>query len=889
MDTVNLIIDGIPIKARKREKILWAALDNGIYIPNLCAIRQADEPFGGCRLCFVQIEGQPDPVTACTEPVAERMVVHTDSPEVKRLCRTAAELLIAAECPDCAACAKNRHCELQRIAAHLGVKLKPKRLRRMPKSLPIDSSNPFFIRDPNKCVLCGKCLWACSEIVGADAIDFTFRGFDTVLRPFDIEPMIDERCESCGECVAICPVAALVAKDLRWPKQEVKSICPYCAVGCGIYLGIDNASIVGVRGDEESPVNSGSLCAKGRFGIAEFVHHPDRLTSPVVRKGRRFMKVSWEEALELIASKFAKHKGDQFGLISSAKCTNEDSYVLQKFARAVMGTNNIDNSSRLCDAPSMVALGQSFGSGGMSNPISDIEGAAGILAIGTNPTSSHPIVGQQIRRAVRKGAKLIVINPREIDLCRHSSLWLQNRPGSDLALLMGMMRVIVDEGLADWSFIAGRCENFDAFRDSLSDFDLGLVERLTGIPGALVGEAARAFAGHKPATILYSSGVTQHIHGTESVFALANLAMLTGNIGHASSGVNPLKGQNNAQGACDMGALPDFLPGYQAIAEAGIRGKFEAAWGYPLNPNPGLSLGQILEAAYEGKIRALHIVGANPALNMANIQHVHEALKRLEFLVVQDMFLSETARLAHLVLPAASFAEKEGTFTNTERRVQLVRRAIDPIGDSKPDWWIVCQIANKLGAKGFHFEHPSQIMEEIARLVPGYGGISHERLEGEGIQYPCPTRDHPGTPILHAETFLRGKGMFMPLKHKPLPELPDDDYPLMLTTERSLYHFGNMSRKVKGLNILRAEELVEINPLDAANLGLSGDEVVRVVSRRGEVRAKAKITEASPPGVVCMSSHFPESPTNLVTDGALDPASKMPQLKLSAVKIEGVD
>jgi formate dehydrogenase alpha subunit len=606
----------------------------------------------------------------------------------------------------------------------------------------------------------------------------------------------------------------------------------------------------------------------------------------MVRKGRKFSPISWDEAIDLIARRLAQYKGENFGLIASVKSTNEDNYILQKFARVVIGSNNIDNASRLRDAPSLVGLGESLGSSAMSNPMDDIEEAACIFAIGNNPTSSHPILGQRIRRAARKGAKLIVVNPREIDLCRHATLWLRNRPGSDLALLMGMMRIIVDEGLADQAFIEERCENFDALEESLSQFDPKLAEELSGVPLQLITEAARIYAQCKPATIIYGSGLTQHIHGTQNVHALANLAMLCGNMGKAGSGLNPLKGENNAQGACDMGTLPDFLPGYQPLSDRSIRQKFEAAWGCRLNPSPGLSLGEMLEAAQEGRIKALYIVGADPALDMANIQHVRQALKRLEFLVVQDIFFSQTARLADLVLPAASFAEKDGTFTNTERRVQLVHRAIDPISDSRPDWQIVCQIAQKLGVKGFDFEHPSQIMDEIARLVPAYGGISHERLERGGIQYPCPAKALPGTPRLHTAAFVRGKGRFMPLVYEPPAEVPDEEYPLILTIERSLYHLGNMSRKVKGLNLLRPEELVEINPLDAANLGVGDNEWVRVISRRGKIKVKAKITEASPPGVVSMSSQFSESPANLLTNSTLDAASKIPELKLSAVKIQ---
>jgi len=869
MDTVNLTIDDTPIRAPKGEKVLWAARDNGIYIPNLCAIRRAEEPYAGCRLCFVEIEGRLGPVTACTEPVAEGMVVHTSTPEVRRLQRTAAELFIASECPDCGTCPKNRHCELQKIAAFVGVKLKPKRLRAMPKGLPIDASNPFFIRDSNKCVHCGKCVWVCSEIVGADAISFTYRGFDSVLRPFDIGPIIDETCVKCGECVAICPVGALMAKDLRWPKREVKTVCPHCAVGCGIYLGIDDSSIVNVRGDEESPVNRGTLCVNGRFGIAELVHHQDRLPSPLVRKGRKFEEVSWEEAIDLVARELAKYRGEEFGLTSSARLANEDSYVLQKFARVAMGSNNIDNSSRLYDAPSLAALLPSLGSNAMSHTISDIERAACIFAIGTNPTASHPILGQHIIRAAKKGAKLILVNPREIDLCRHASLWLRNRPGSDLALLLAMMRIILDEGLAGLQFIEERCQNFTPLRDSVKGFDLGLAERLSGVPRQLIAEAARTYATHKPATILYGSGITQHIGGTENVLALADLALLTGNIGQASSGVNPLKRESNAQGACDMGALPDFLPGYQAVADASARAKFEGAWGCTLNPRPGLSLGEMLEAAYQGKIKALYIAGDNPALEMANTSHVRQALRKLRFLVVQDMFLSDTARLAHVVLPAASFAERSGTFTNTERRVQLLRQAIEPIGSSRPDWWIACQIARKLGARGFDFEDPSQIMDEIAALNPDYGGISYERLERESVL------------CLSA---AGGKGRFSSLVLKSPPE-PDAEYPLLLITERNRYRLSAASARVKGLNALMPEELVEVNPEDAADLGIADSEVMRVISPYGEVKVKARITEASPPGVVSMSGHFPRSPVNLLTASALDPASRIPE-QMCPVRIE---
>jgi len=524
----------------------------------------------------------------------------------------------------------------------------------------------------------------------------------------------------------------------------------------------------------------------------------------------------------------------------------------------------------------------------MTNSIHDIGDAACILAIGTNTTETHPVTALEIIRAVRNGGRLIVANPRDIALVRWADVWLRHRPGSDVALLMGMMRVIVDEGLLDSSFIEERCENFDDFKESLKGFDLDSVERISGVPGDKIVEAARMYATSKPAAILYAMGITQHSHGTDNVLALADLAMLTGNLGKPSSGVNPLRGQNNVQGACDLGALPNVYPAYQSVSDPAIREKFEAAWGYSLNPSPGLALTEMFDAADKGQIKAIYLIGENPVLSDPDISHVRKSLEALEFLVVQDMFLSETAQLADVVLPAVSFAEKDGTFTNTERRVQRVRKAIEPVGDSRPDWWITCQIARRMDGKGFDFEHPSQIMDEIASLAPSYGGIAYNRLEDGGLQWPCPTEEHPGTPILHTQQFTRGKGHFVPLEYKPPVELPDDEYPLVLTTKRSLYHFhtGTMTRKVRGLNIMLGEELVEINPGDASALGIADGDMVKVTSRRGEVVAKAKLTEVSPEGVVSMDFHFAESPANMLTNPALDPVAKIPEFKVCAVRVE---
>ncbi|MFC1927185.1 formate dehydrogenase subunit alpha [Chloroflexota bacterium] len=699
-------------------------------------------------------------------------------------------------------------------------------------------------------------------------------------------------CEFCGACVDSCPTGALTdlaTRGIAQPDRVVTTICPYCGVGCQLKLEVKDEKIIDSKPDPDGPANHGQACVKGRYGIAEFVHHSERLTTPLIRKNGELKQASWDEALGLVAAKLRKYAPEEVAFIASAKCTNEENYIMQKFARALLGTNNIDHCARLCHAPTVAGLVQSFGSGAMTNSIEEIEDAACILAIGTNTTVSHPVIGLGVKKAAQNGARLIVANPREIDLCRFADLWLRLRPGTDVALLMGMMRVIVDEGLLDSSFIEQRCQDFDVFKESLSDFSLDFVEQITGVPSKKIAEAARLYATKKPATILlYSMGITQHSHGTDNVLATANLAMLTGNVGKRCTGVDPLRGQNNVQGACDMGALPNVYPGYQAVSDPAIRGKFETAWGCSLPLAPGLTLVEMFDAAYRKEIKAVYLVGENPALSDPDLQHVRAALARLEFLVVQDIFLSETAEFAHVVLPAASFAEKDGTFTNTERRVQLVRKAIEPIGDSKPDWWIVCETARRLGATNFDYNHPSDIMEEIRKLTPSYGGISCDRLGNEGLQWPCPSEDHPGTCILHTNTFVRGKGRFMPLKYTPPAEMPDANYPLILSTGRSLYHFhtGTMTRKVAGLNVIEPEAAVEINPEDASLLGINQGDKVKISSRRGEVIVKAKVTDSFAPGVVFMTFHFAESAANILTNPKLDPVSKIPELKVAAVKVE---
>jgi formate dehydrogenase (NADP+) alpha subunit len=884
----RLIIDGQPIAAAPGTTVLEAALGAGIYIPHLCHHPDL-KPVGVCRLCMVEVVGR-GLVLSCLAPAEEGMVVRTESPEINKVRRVAAELLVVNHHADCLSCAKNNRCELQRIAAYVGVDAdRLARLRRSEKALPVDGSNPFFTYDPNQCVLCGICVRTCDEIVGVNALDFAFRGINTMVSTFGNEPFVESRCVSCGECVTRCPVEALVPKKYEQPSREVKTTCPYCGVGCGIYLGVRGNRIVGARGDAASSVNQGRLCVKGRFGH-DFIHSPERLTTPLIRKNGALVKASWDEALDLVAAKFGQYRGEAFAAMASAKCTNEENYLLQKFTRQVMGSNHVDHCARLCHSPSVAGLAQSFGSGAMTNTIQEIASAACILAIGTNTTAAHPVLSLKIKEAARRGAHLIVANPKDIELARHATLVLRHRPGTDVALLMGMMRVIVDEGLADEAFLAKRCENLAAFRESLAAFTLDFVEETTGVPRDKIVEAARTYATAKPASILFAMGITQHSHGTDNVLATSNLALLTGNVGKPSSGVNPLRGQNNVQGACDMGALPNVFPGYQKVDNPQVREKFEAAWGCALSGSPGLAMTEVFAAVDAGKIRAIYLMGENPVLSEADSHHVESALGRLDFLVVQDIFLTETAQLADVVLPAAACAEKDGTFTNTERRVQRVRKAVEPPGEARADWWIVSEIARRLGADGFAYEHPGQIMAEVAALTPSYRGISYERLDSGGLQWPCPSSDHPGTPILHGERFatLDGKARLVPLTYKPPAELPDGEYPLLLTTDRSLYHYhtGTMTRRVPGLEELNGWELLHVHPRDAASLGIADGQWVHVISRRGDLNVRAKVTEDCSPGVVSMTFHFSEAPTNVLTHAALDPVAKIPETKVCAVRVE---
>ena len=884
VETIELTIDGKKVTGGHGDTVLEVARRNGIYLPTLC-YHESLLPEGRCRLCLVDIDGFRAPATACTTKITGGMEVKTDTPMLQQIRRVTAELLLSDHPSDCLICAQNTACDLQKVAAYLGIdRIRYRKLREVQ---PIDDSNPFFVRDPNKCVLCGRCVQTCWSLQGVGAIDFLARGYRTEVGTFGRQPIYASTCESCGECLVRCPTGAIARRDRRQAASTVKTTCPYCGTGCGMILGVRGREIVWVDGDPDSPVNRGKLCVKGRFGQG-FVNSADRLTAPLIERNGVFEKVSWEEALDLVAGKFRQYQPHEIAVVGSSRASNEECYLVQKLARAVFGTNNVDNCARLCHAPTVTGLSKTFGTGGGTNPLYDIEGAACLFVIGSNTTSAHPVAGVKVREAARK-AKLIVADPRRIELARHADLWLQHRPGTDVALLMGMARVILEENLHDAEFIATRCEGFAEFQQAAARFDLDTVEQITGVPKEQIVQAARMYATNAPAIIMYSLGITEHTHGTDNVTAIASLAMLTGNVGKPSAGVMPMRGQNNVQGACDMGCIPGAYQGYQAVTNSEARAKHEAAWGVKLPDQPGLYLVDYFPKILEGEIKALYIVGLDPAYSLSNVNLVQEALRKAEFVVFQDIFLTGSAEFADVVLAASSYAEKWGTFTNLERRVQLIRPAIPPVGDSRPDWWITCEIAKRMGARGFDYTHPSEIMDEIAELTPSFAGVSFARLEAGGIQWPCPAPDHPGTPRLHVEKFNTpsGKGQLPALEYRPPAEEPDEQYPILLITGRSLYHFHlAMTVRVPGLMDLHPEEVVWLHPKDTAQLGVAEGDPVVVSSRRGRLQVKAFVTEDVAPGQAFMTFHFYESPTNVLTQQAFDPVSKTPEYKVTAVKVE---
>ncbi len=672
--------------------------------------------------------------------------------------------------------------------------------------------------------------------------------------------------------------------------KSVLTTCGYCGCGCGLYLEVLDGELVGTMPCKTDPVSQGGLCIKG-WNVHEFVNSGERLSKPLLKKGGQFSEVTWDKALQVTADALKKIRDksgpDSIAFLSSAKCTNEENYLLQKLARAVIGTNNVDHCARLCHSSTVAGLAAAFGSGAMTNTIDEIEGARCIFVIGSNTTEAHPLIGSRIIKAKEKGAQLIVADPRKIHLAGCADIFVRQNLGTDVALINGIMNVILKEGWHNSTFIEERTEGFEGFQKLVEGYTPEKVEEITGVHAKDIRRIAEAYARSESSTIVYAMGITQHITGVDNVKSLANLAMLCGHIGRESTGVNPLRGQNNVQGACDMGALPDVYPGYQAVTVEQNAKKFAKVWNTKLSAKIGLTLTEMLKAAVAGKIRAMFILGENPMVSDPDIQHVKEALKSLDFLVVQDIFLSETCQLADVVLPGVSFAEKDGTFTNTERKVKRVRKAIEPIGDSRQDWQIICDLSTRMGYE-MSYADPSQIMEEIAQVTPSYGGIHYDRIEEDGLHWPCPNREHPGTPYLHKDQFSRGLGLFHAVEYLPPGELPDEEYPYMLTTGRVYvhYHTGTMSRRSPSLNKEVEEGYVEINPQEAKKLRISQGERIKIRSRRGEIEIKADLSERVQRDTLFVPFHFAESAANVLTNPAMDPIAKIPEYKACAGRIE---
>jgi formate dehydrogenase alpha subunit len=891
---VSLTIDDRHVSVPEGTTILEAARRAGIDIPHLCydpALGLA--PTGACRLCLVEVEGGKAQVPACSFPVAPGMAVRTSTERLRWARRLIIDLLLSDHPHDCLTCEKAGDCALQKYAYSLGVKessLRGDQVRPQPVQ-----DGPAIVYDRSKCILCGRCIQLCHQVQMTGAVDFLGRGFDTRVALPPGVPRDKSVCAECGNCLDVCPTGALAYAGAEhtarsWEFRQVRTICPYCGCGCTLVLNIHNGRIVYITGEPGLGVSRGLLCVKGRFGV-DFIGHSERLRRPLVRKDGTLLPATWDEALDLVARRLgeirARHGADAIGGLSSAKCTNEENYIFQKFMRAAVATNNVDHCARLCHASTVAGLAKAFGSGAMTNPIEDLEKSGLIFIIGSNTTECHPVIGAAIKRAAVQGrTPLIVADPRTIELTEFAAIHLRHRGGTDVALVNTMIHVILAEGLEARKFIAERTEGFEDLKESVAPYTPELGEKITGVPAGQIIRAARMYAQANAASIVYSMGITQHSTGTDNVLVLANLAMVTGNIGRPGTGVNPLRGQNNVQGACDMGALPDVYPGYQPVADDAIRRKFEEAWAAKLPSGPGLTAVEMIDAAAEGKLRALYVMGENPMLSDPDVAHVEKALEKIDLLVVQDIFLSETAALADVVLPAAGFAEKDGTFTNTERRVQRVRKGVEPPGEARDDWAITADLARRMGYKMQYADAPA-IMAEIAALTPSYGGITWERLEAGGLQWPCPAPNHPGTPILHKERFTRGLGKFHPVQYIPPKELPDQEYPFLLATGRILQHFhtGTMSRRSEVLDRLVSVGAIEIHPDDAARLGIADSQTVRVASRRGEIEIPARITDRVASGTVFLAFHYREAPANRLTISALDPVAKIPEFKVCAVRI----
>ncbi len=892
---MKLVIDGRPVGVPAGASVLDAVNRLGIQLPQLC--KDPDRPpLGACRTCLVTVEGQRGTPAACHLPARDGMVVSTTAPEAVRIRSMVLDLTRSMLTPGAGrdgfgqvGIAGDQH----GIAGPSFAAL---------HRFDGDDSKSFFVLDREACILCGRCTVACGEVQRIGAISLLGRGHAMKVGVFGDGLMSSSVCTSCGQCVATCPTGALRPKEVPAKiARSVETTCPYCGVGCGIELRVrEDGHLALMAGDAPGNQSShGTLCVKGRFG-AGFVHARDRVTTPMVRREGQWQTVSWEEALEAAAEGLARHRG-RFGALASAKATNEDGYAIQKFCRVVMATNNVDHCTRLCHSPSVEAMLVSMGSGATSNSYSDYEEAGCLMIVGADASANHPVIAIRFRRAMARGARIIVANPKRIELCDQADLWIQQRPGTDVTLFNAMAKVILDEGLANQDFIRDRTEGFEEWRAALSDLTLERAAALTGVPPDAIARAARWYA--RPpwsgSCLIWGMGITQHVNGIHNAHAVLNLALVTGQLGRPGSGVSPLRGQNNVQGCGDAGCIPTNLPGYQTYSPETLD-KFEREWGMRPPAEQGLVVTEMVEAWLTGAIRAMYVVGENPLLSEPDLHRAEKALTQLEFLVVQDLFLHETAEHAHVFLPAAAFAEKEGTFTNSERRVQRVRRALDPPGEARPDWWITCELARRVArrlgvAVGTQFDYrgAAEIFAEMAGLTPSLAGISHARLDREGgIQWPCPSPDHPGTRFLYADSFPRGRGRFVPaLQTIEAAELPDREYPFVLNTGRLLYHWhgGTLTRRVQGLLDLAPRLEVDIHPADARRLGVADGAEIRVTSRRGNLTGFAHLTEAVRPGSIFVPFvKFADSAANFLTNSAHDPVSKIPEYKVCAVAVEAI-
>ncbi|WP_068073229.1 formate dehydrogenase subunit alpha [Novosphingobium lentum] len=900
--TVTLTIDGRAVAVPAGTTVMRAAAVSGGSIPKLCASDNLQQ-FGSCRLCLVEIDGMRGTPASCTTPVAEGMAVHTQTARLQKLRKGVMELYISDHPLDCLTCSANNDCELQDQAAAVG--LRDVRYGYQGENhldQPVDTSNPYFDFDPSKCIACSRCVRACDEVQGTFALTIDGRGFASkVSAGLASDNFLGSECVSCGACVQACPTATLqekAVKEIGKPERAVVTTCAYCGVGCTFRAEMRGEQLVRMVPWKDGKANRGHSCVKGRFAWG-YAQHQDRILSPMIRTSidQPWQEVSWEVALAHTASELkriaAQYGRLALGGITSSRCTNEETFLVQKLVRAGFGNNNVDTCARVCHSPTGYGLKTTFGTSAGTQDFDSVEDSDVILVIGANPTDGHPVFASRMKRRLRQGAKLIVIDPRRTDLVRsphvEADYHLPLRPGTNVAVLTAMAHVIVTERLADEAFIRERCDwdEYAHWADFVSDqrHSPEFLEPVTGVPAADVRAAARLYATGGNGAIYYGLGVTEHSQGSSTVMAIANLSMVTGNIGRRGVGVNPLRGQNNVQGACDMGSFPHELSGYRHVSDAAARALFEGEWGVAIDPEPGLRIPNMLDAATDGTFKALYIQGEDILQSDPDTHHVAAGLAAMECVIVHDLFLNETANYAHVFLPGSTFLEKNGTFTNAERRIQPVRKVMEPLNGYE-DWQVTQELARAMGLE-WTYTHPSEIMDEIARLTPTFAGVSFARLDAEGsLQWPV-TADAPdGSPIMHIDGFVRGKGKFVVTDYVPTDERTGPRFPLLLTTGRILSHYNVGAQTRRTANVAwHPEDLLEIHPTDAENRGLKSGDWVRLASRSGETTLRATVTDRVAPGVVYTTFHHPATQANVVTTDFSDWATNCPEYKVTAVQI----